>query len=99
MWRRRRENHLETKHQRGERLESKADQMLAYPHAKATTDDGKTTVLPAPWNNFRAAAAIAAMGTRMKEEAIEEALREAVTKGGEEECKVNWNLEDYTPEK
>ena len=98
MWRRRKEDHLEKKHQRGERLENKADQMLAFPLAKVNKDGDKTTVNPAGWN-FGTAAKISAAGSKMKEEAIKEATEEAVTEGDEQQCEVTWNVEDYTPKK
>ena len=96
MWRRRVEEHLEKKFLRGERLENKADQMLAFPLAKVTKDDGKTTVIPVGWN-VRDAATIGAMGTKMKEEAMDAALKETVATGSEEEWDVTWNVEPYTP--
>jgi hypothetical protein len=89
-WSRRAEEHREKKYLRGEKLENKGDQMLAFPLAAITTDGGKTTVQPARWKISDAPAFIAA-GSKMKEEA----MQEAVGKSGEE-CQEQWIFEDYT---
>jgi hypothetical protein len=88
-WHRRAEEHLEKKYLRGEKLETKCDQMLAFPLAAITTDGGKTTVQPGRWT-FKDAPAMIAAGYKMKEEA----LQDAVGKGGEE-CPVEWIDEEY----
>jgi hypothetical protein len=92
-WRRRAEEHREKKFLRGEKLENKADQMLAFPLATVTTEGGKMTVRPARWN-LRDAAVLSAGGSRMKEEAIKETTEEAVGKT-DEEFEENWLIDDY----
>src|ERR1700686_4674802 len=67
-WSRRAEEHREKKYLRGERLENKGDQMLAFPLAAMTTDAGKTTVQPGRWK-FADAPALIAAGGKMKEQA------------------------------
>jgi hypothetical protein len=61
-WQRRTEEHLEKKCLIGEKLETKADQMLAFPLAAITTDGGKTTVQPGRWTVKDVPAIIAVAG-------------------------------------
>jgi hypothetical protein len=90
-WNRRLEEHREKKYLRGEKLENKGDQMLAFPLAAFTTEDGKTTVQPARWKISDAPALIAA-GCKMKEEAMQEVVGK-----DDERREEEWTAKDYTP--
>lgn len=88
-WKRRFEEHHEKKYLRGEKMEAKAEQMLGFPLATVTNENGKTTVHPARWR-LKDAAVIAAAGSRMKEEALQETVGTS-----DVECEEDWLIENY----